>query len=244
MDASSASYGMLHTCGWMQRICMLVIQPHQLAPCNQCHTGASPPQPVHHRRMRRRRGTTLRSCNITRRRLCITVACAVAGDDSAVVRYHSLAVDEATLPACLEPIAWARGVLPSASRQREAHTAQQSGAAAKQNGVSVAAAEEEAQQKSYGGAAPGLPPANDTPLSNGGSVPANVNEPRVLMGLAHRERPHCAVSCAPPHIRVRSAEPGELLSNAAGRLGKQAACRGHARLQGGSRAVSICLACS
>ncbi len=208
--------------------------PHR---CITAATSASPPHAPS-------QGTTLRSCNITRRRLCITVACAVAGDDFAVVRYHSLAVDEATLPACLEPIAWARGVLPSASRQREAHTAQQSGAAAKQNGVSVAAAEEEAQQKSYGGAAPGLPPANDTPLSNGGSVPANVNELRVLMGLAHRERPHCAVSCAPPHIRVRSAEPGELLSNAAGRLGKQAACRGHARLQGGSRAVSICLACS
>ena len=36
-----------------------------------------------------------------------------AGPDFAVVRYHSLAVDEATLPACLEAVAWARGVQPS-----------------------------------------------------------------------------------------------------------------------------------
>lgn len=38
-----------------------------------------------------------------------------AGDEFAVVRYHSLAVDEATLPPCLEATAWAAGVLPTAA---------------------------------------------------------------------------------------------------------------------------------
>lgn len=105
-----------------------------------------------------------------------------------MVRYHSLAVDEATLPACLEPIAWARGVLPSASRHCVAAATKDAGAAAEPAGDAAAAGL-------------GQPPQNGAAVSAGlsahgvqrGGSHVNGHAPSVLMGLAHRERPHCAV---------------------------------------------------
>lgn len=97
-----------------------------------------------------------------------------AGPDFAVVRYHSLAVPTEGLPACLEPIAWAQGVLPAGAQPTE----------------SVNAAASKKLHTARSAVNPGSPEQH----SHNGIATAAEAEPEVLMGLAHRDRPHYAVS--------------------------------------------------
>ena len=104
---------------------------------------------------------------------CLTMCLPRAGPEFAVVRYHSLAVPTDGLPACLEPIAWARGVLPAGASTAEA---QKAAAAVKQQGIYSVSAHCSTNQH-----------------SQNGMLAAETAEPEVLMGLAHRTRPHYAV---------------------------------------------------
>jgi hypothetical protein len=94
-----------------------------------------------------------------------------------VVRYHSLAVPTEGLPACLEPIAWAQGVLPAAAQPIESANA----AASEQHYTACSA----------------VNPSSSQQHSQDGIATAVEAEPNVLMGLAHRDHPHYAVSV--PH---------------------------------------------
>ena len=82
-----------------------------------------------------------------------------------VVRYHSLAVEEQSLPACLQPIAWTCGGHHAVVRPALSSSAIQ---------------------------------LQHPPLScgNGLQLPAD----RVLMALAHRDRPHYGVQFHPESI--------------------------------------------
>lgn len=97
-----------------------------------------------------------------------------------MVRYHSLAVEPATLPACLEPIAWARGVMSSGAQPVKGPALQS---------PAIGAATESRLGKN--GISPQLHVHVDSRAS---CAAADAAEPSVLMGLAHRERPHYAVS--------------------------------------------------
>ena len=92
-----------------------------------------------------------------------------------MVRYHSLAVPTDGLPACLEPIAWAQGVLPAGAQPTESANA-------------AASEKHRKHQMACSAVNPGSPEQHG---HNGIAVEA---EPEVLMGLAHRDRPHYAVS--------------------------------------------------
>lgn len=93
-----------------------------------------------------------------------------AGDGYPVVRYHSLVVDEATLPEALQAIAWTSGptraVRPASASSGLTYTAEQ-------------------QQRQQ--------------------------EADILMGLAHRQRPHFGVQFHPESIAT--AFGAALLSN-------------------------------
>ena len=96
-----------------------------------------------------------------------------AGPEFAVVRYHSLAVDEATLPASLQAVAWARGVQPS----------------------HAVAAGEQQQGARTGNSAAQLPrfAATEGVIGSASAAAGSALEEPVLMGLVHRHRPHYAV---------------------------------------------------
>ena len=89
-----------------------------------------------------------------------------AGPDAGfdVVRYHSLAVEEQSLPACLQPIAWTCGGHHAVLRPALSSAAQ-------------------------------LP----HPLLNSG-IGSQLPADRVLMALAHRDRPHYGVQFHPESI--------------------------------------------
>ena len=90
-----------------------------------------------------------------------------------MVRYHSLAVPTEGLPACLEPIAWARGVLPAGAQPTE----------------SAEAAASEKHHTACSAVSSGSPEQH----SRNGIATAVEAEPEVLMGLAHSDHPHYAV---------------------------------------------------
>jgi hypothetical protein len=94
-----------------------------------------------------------------------------------VVRYHSLAVPTEGLPACLEPIAWAQGVLPASLQPTER--------------VNTAASENDHTARST------VKPCSPEQHSQNRIATAVEAEPEVLMGLAHRDHPHYAVGV--PH---------------------------------------------
>lgn len=97
-----------------------------------------------------------------------------------VVRYHSLAVDEASLPACLQPIAWTCGTTHALER-----------------------GDDPPGQSSASGAGEGLPTQ-----SSGSQVPRRIASNgtahgAVLMAVAHRDRPHYGVQFHPESIATK-----------------------------------------
>ena len=97
-----------------------------------------------------------------------------------MVRYHSLAVEEASLPACIHPIAWTCGSHHALERAEQS-VSQPSAAAA-------------AGEQSIDGGEPDAP--GDGPSIQPG-------QSSVLMAIKHADRPHYGVQFHPESIATK-----------------------------------------
>lgn len=114
---------------------------------------------------------------------CVLSLCLV-GDGSGleVVRYHSLAVEEASLPSCLHGIAWTCGRHHALERGDEFAAQASAGAAAGEASVL--------------GSGPGE-------RRRGSSAAAHPGAAAVLMAIAHADRPHYGVQFHPESIATK-----------------------------------------